>query len=124
MHLTSATPPEKVILELIQYTPTQYNRYDDLSVDELLKKLQPEEVNWVNIDCLHDQNIIEKLQSNFNLHTLLIEDIMNEQRPKAEEFDDYLFFTLKMLYKIEGNQIDYEQMSFVLGNNYLLTFQE
>ncbi|HEY8935498.1 MAG TPA: magnesium/cobalt transporter CorA [Cyclobacteriaceae bacterium] len=124
MNNTANIPTEKVILELIQYTPTQYTRYDELPIDELLKQLQPGQVNWINVDCLHEQAMIEKLQTHFNLHTLLVEDIMNDQRPKAEEFDDYLFFTLKMLYKIEGNQIDYEQMSFVLGNNYLISFQE
>jgi magnesium transporter len=55
---------------------------------------------------------------------LLVEDILNDQRPKAEEFEDYLFVTLKMLYRIKGAAIDYEQISFVLGKNFLLTFQE
>jgi magnesium transporter len=54
----------------------------------------------------------------------LIDDVLSDQRPKAEEFDDYLFFTLKMLYKIEDNSIDYEQISFVLGKDFLISFQE
>jgi magnesium transporter len=58
------------------------------------------------------------------LHPLLIEDVIDDQRPKAEEYDDYLFFTIKMLYKIDGGDIDYEQISFVLGHNYLISFQE
>ncbi len=115
---------QRVILELIQYTPTQYVRYDNLTIDGLLEHLQLEQVNWINIDCLHDPGMIEKLQARFNLHSLLIEDVLNDQRPKAEEYDDYLFFTLKMLYRIDGNDIDYEQVSFVLGNNYLISFQE
>jgi magnesium transporter len=53
-----------------------------------------------------------------------VEDILNDQRPKAEEYEDYLFVTLKMLYRIEGPEMDYEQISFVLGRNFLLTFQE
>src|SRR5687767_501430 len=112
--------PQRVILELIQYTPSQYNRYNDLNIDNLVQHLEPNQVNWINVDCLHESHIIEKLQSHFSLHSLLVEDILNDQRPKAEEYDDYLFFTLKMLYSIEGNDIDYEQMSFVLGNNYLI----
>ena len=54
----------------------------------------------------------------------MLEDITNEHQPKAEEYEDYLFFTLKMLYRIEDNIIDYEQISFVLGKDYLLSFQE
>jgi magnesium transporter len=49
---------------------------------------------------------------------------MTDQRPKVEEYEDYLFVTLKMLYRIDGATVDYEQISFVLGTNYLLTFQE
>ncbi len=56
-------------------------------------------VNWVNLDGLNNQDIIEKLQAHFCLHPLLIEDVLTDQRPKAEEFEDYLFFTLKMLYQ-------------------------
>jgi magnesium transporter len=58
------------------------------------------------------------------LHSLLIDDVLSDQRPKAEEFDEYLFFTMKMLYRIEGNHFDYEQISFVLGKNFLISFQE
>jgi magnesium transporter len=121
---TPTRAPEKLILELITYNATQHTRYNDFTVEELIKHLQSDRVNWINIDCLHDQHIIERLQAHFNLHTLLVDDILNDQRPKAEEYDDYLFFTLKMLYRIDGSTIDYEQISFVLGNNYLISFQE
>jgi magnesium transporter len=117
-------PPEKVILELITYNREKYDRYDDLSVEELIKKIQPDRINWVNVDGLNNQAIIEKLQSHFCFHSLVVDDILNDQRPKVEEYEDYLFVTLKMLYKIEGPRIDYEQISFVLGNNFLLSFQE
>jgi magnesium transporter len=120
---TMANSP-KVILELISYDPEHYARYDKMPVEDLCQKLEPDRVNWINLDGLSDHTIIEKLQSNFNLHPLLIDDILDDQRPKGEEFDDYMFFTLKMLYKIDDGEIDYEQISFVLGNNFLLSFQE
>jgi len=122
--LASAPENQKIILEIISYNAEQYSRNSDLSIDALLKELKPDRVNWINVDCLHDQALLEKLQAHFNLHSLLVDDILNDQRPKAEEYDDYLFFTLKMLYRIEGHSIDYEQCSFVLGNNYLISFQE
>lgn len=118
------TSVPNVILELITYNREKYNKYEAVDPDELLSKLQPDQVNWVNLDGLNNQDTIEKLQSHFCLHTLLIEDVLADQRPKAEEYEGYLFFTLKMLYRIEGMQIDYEQVSFVLGNNYLVSFQE
>lgn len=120
---TTANNP-KVILELITYDPEHYDRFDTLPVDDLCQKLESDRVNWINLDGLNDHTIIEKLQANFNLHPLLIDDILDDQRPKGEEFDDYMFFTLKMLYKINGGAVDYEQISFVLGSNFLLSFQE
>jgi len=117
-------PAAKVILELISYNQEIHEKYDELTPEELCQKLSPDRVNWINLDGLSDLDIIEKLQSHFEIHTLLIEDVLNDQRPKSEEYDDYLFFTLKMLYRIDQDAIDYEQISFVLGKNYLLTFQE
>jgi magnesium transporter len=111
-----------VILELISYDRQHYERVDDVSLDELLKKINPERINWINIDGLFDTTITEKLQAHFNLHALLIDDVLNDQRPKTEEYDDCLYFTLKMLYSINGEHIEYEQISFVLGSHYLISF--
>lgn len=116
--------PQAQILELITYNREQHDRYDNISLDELLTKLNNDRVNWINIDGLYNHDVIEKIQAHFNLHSLLIEDVLSDQRPKAEEFEDYLFFTLKMLYRIDGKKIDYEQISFVLGKNFLISFQE
>jgi magnesium transporter len=115
----------KIILELIQYNDKTYQKYDDLPITELLALYKPGQVNWINLDGLHDRTIIQKIGAHFHLHSLLIEDINTDHQPKAEEYKDYLFFTLKMLYRIEApNIIDYEQISFVLAKDYLLSFQE
>jgi len=116
--------PQKIILELIQYNEKEFNFFNQLEIEELLKKQQPNFINWINLDGLTDTNIINKIGEKFSLHSLLLEDITSEHQPKVEEYDDYLFFTLKMLYRIEGSEIDYEQISFVLGKDYLLSFQE
>jgi magnesium transporter len=114
----------KVILELISYNRESHDRFDGIAMDELLGRLKPDRVNWINIDGLSNLENLEKLQSHFSLHSLLIEDVLNDQRPKSEEFDKYLFFTLKMLHRIDNSGIDYEQISFVLGPDFLLSFQE
>ncbi len=113
-----------VILELISYNREKFSKHEGMDVEALLAKLAPDQVNWLNLDGLNNQDIIEKVQAHFCLHSLLIDDVLADQRPKAEEYEGYLFFTMKMLYRIEGMKIDYEQISFVLGPNYLLTFQE
>jgi magnesium transporter len=122
--LTESAPPENVILEIITYDRLNYDRFVATEVADIVPKIKSDQVNWVNLDGLSNTTIIENLQAHFSLHSLLVEDILNDQRPKAEEYEDYLFVTLKMLYRIDGPEIDYEQISFVLGNNYLLTFQE
>ena len=118
------TADEKVILELISYNREQHERFDNIAVEDLLRKIDPNKVNWINMDGMGDLTIVEKLQSHFCFDALTLDDVINDQRPKAEEYDDYLFFTLKMLYRIEGDKIDYEQISFILGTNYLISFQE
>lgn len=115
---------EKVILELISYNREEHERTDNIAVEDLLKKIDPNKVNWINMDGMSDLTIVEKLQTYFCFDALTLDDVLNDQRPKAEEYDDYLFFTLKMLYRIEGDKIDYEQISFILGTNYLISFQE
>jgi magnesium transporter len=125
MHpLTEEVPPEKVILEIITYDRENYDKYVATDVSDVIDKIQTKRVNWVNLDGLSNMAIVEKLQLHFSLHALLVDDILTDQRPKAEEYEDYLFVTLKMLYRIDGPEIDYEQISFVLGKNFLLTFQE
>lgn len=119
-----AAHPQKIILELIRYDRENYVRYDDLNADDLCAQVQPDKVNWINVDGLNDDTILQRLQAHFNLHTLLIDDVLSDQRPKTEEYDDYLFFTMKMLHRIEGSHIDYEQVSFVLGKDFLLSFQD
>lgn len=119
-----SSPAACEILELISYNRELYDKYTATSVETIFTNIKEDRINWINVDGLNNQDIIEKVQTHFCLHSLLIDDVLSDQRPKAEEFDDYLFFTLKMLYRIEGTAIDYEQISFVLGKNYLISFQE
>lgn len=114
----------EVILEMIQYNEQEYGMLADLPVEEMLKQLRPDCVNWINVDGLNDKSIVNSLGDHFNLHPLLIEDIISDHQPKAEEFDDYIFLTMKMLHSIKDGKIHYEQISFVLGKNYLISFQE
>ncbi|MFT4521979.1 MAG: magnesium transporter [Bacteroidia bacterium] len=83
-------------------------------------------VHWINIDGLTDKDLINEVGAKFNLHQLLLEDVLNtEHRPKVDEFDEHLFFTLKALhFNKETLEIDTEQVSVVLGKNYVISFQE
>lgn len=109
----------KVILELISYDENYYDFKNNIAIDDLLEQCNLTRINWINVDGLSDGDLIKKISKKFDLHYLLLEDIQNtDHQPKADEYENHLFFTLKMLYRIDGqNNIDYEHISFVLGKN-------
>jgi magnesium transporter len=83
-------------------------------------------VTWINIDGLHETDIIAKLGAGFDLHPLIQEDILNtNQRPKFQNCDTYLYVVLQMLtYDTARQCVESEQVSFILGTGFVLTFQE
>ncbi len=83
-------------------------------------------VTWLNLDGVHNLALLETIGSNFALHPLVLEDIVNtEHRPKLEDFDSYLFLVLKMLhYNAQQAEIRTEQVSLVLTAKEVLSFQE
>ncbi|OPY76908.1 MAG: Magnesium transport protein CorA [Syntrophorhabdus sp. PtaU1.Bin058] len=83
-------------------------------------------VTWINVEGISQAETIEKIGKRFNLHPLLLEDVMNsDQRPKIEDYDDYLFIVLKKIYLKENDiTIHAEQISMVLGSGFAITFHE
>ncbi len=81
---------------------------------------------WLNVHGVHDVAVIKQIGAIFELHPLVIEDILNtEQRPKIDEFEDYLFLETRNFYYDKATMsVSSEQISLVLGRNFLLTFQE
>ena len=81
---------------------------------------------WLNIHGVHDVDLIKQIGAIFKLHPLVIEDILNtEQRPKIDEFNDYIFLeTRNFYYDKTTMSANSEQISLVLGHHFLLTFQE
>lgn len=116
---------EKVNITAINYNVDDFNQFE-YSLEECLQFKDSNKFYWINIDGLQNTEVIDKVGKQLNLHPLLLEDILNtNQRPKVEEFDNYLFLSLKMLgISKRGDKIISEQVSFVLGNNWLLSFQE
>lgn len=82
-------------------------------------------VSWINIDGLR-KNDIETICEFFGVHPLIVEDILSiNQRPKMEEMEGFLFCLLNMLYFNDTTkEVEVEQISIVLGNNFVLSFQE
>ena len=81
---------------------------------------------WLNVHGVHDAALIKQIGELFKLHPLVVEDILNtEQRPKIDEYEDYIFLeTRNFYYEKDSMSASSEQISLVLGHNFLLTFQE
>lgn len=129
-------------IKRIDYNATDY-RIDDssrLSACRLPSADTPY-TNWIDVDGIHEPKVVAALGQQYHLHPLLLEDVINtEQKPKIETYDEttgpngngtvrnggpVLFITLKMLHHSSQRQeIDVEHVSFVLGRNYLISFQE
>lgn len=93
-------------------------------VSELLALIDPDIVNWININGLSG-GVVEKLCGMLGIHPLVTEDILNtEHRPKLENYDDYMFLITKMLTMHSDGSIEYEQVSFILKGKVLISFQE
>ena len=117
---------EKVRISIIDYDATQIEEKEAKTVEECFPFKDKPTVTWINVDGLHEVNVIEQLGGHFGLHPLLLEDILHtEQRPKMEDFGEYIFFVLKMLYfDDESHEIQAEQVSLILGSNFVISFQE
>lgn len=83
-------------------------------------------VSWIDVDGIHDSKLVDEVGKGFNVHILVLEDIMNsESRPKVEFFDDYMFITLKMLeLDPKTHSLNVEQLSLIISDKYVLMFQE
>lgn len=113
-------------VSLIHYDVTTIEEKDISDLEECFVYKNKPGVTWINIEGVKQVEVIEKIGKRFNLHPLLLEDIScGGQRPKIDDYDDHLFIVVKMLdYDDEKKEIKEEQVSFVLGENWVLSFQE
>lgn len=113
------------MITLIQYTDPGYEFAEQLTLQEAIKKIKTEQISWIDIE-VPNQDIVEKACALLGVHHLIAEDILNvTQLPKFELFDNYLFYTTKMLsYDTQSDSIHEEHLSVVMTENLLITFQE
>jgi magnesium transporter len=123
---TAAEAGGKVRVTLLDYTADRFEERELATVEECFPCKGRESVSWINIDGAHDIEVVSKIGKHFGLHPLVQEDIVNTvQRPKAEDFGDYLFIVVEMLYTDENRtQLLSEQVSLIVGPDYVVSFQE
>jgi magnesium transporter len=115
----------KPVITLIEYDRASLEERKIEDTTELLSHFDNQRVTWINIDGLGDIEVLRALGSQFNLHPLALEDVLDTfQRPKVEQYDNYLFLVAHMLYLDRGQVMCGEQVSMFLGKHFLITLQE
>lgn len=117
---------EGVKISVIDYDEAAFQEKEIQTIRECFLFKDTPTVTWINMDGIHKPEIVETIGKHFNIHTLIIEDIVHTgQRPKSEDMEDYIFVVLKMLsYDEKVNEINAEQVSIILGPNFVISFQE
>ena len=117
---------EKVGIDLIDYDTDNFKSVSLENIKDAYPFRDSKTVSWINISGLHDIDIIQDLGNHFGIHPLILEDILNtDQRPKIEVYDNYLYVVLKMIsFNPVSMKMEIEQVSLILGNNFVITFQE
>ncbi|MGE5351177.1 MAG: magnesium/cobalt transporter CorA [Acidobacteriota bacterium] len=105
-----------------QFNRENYSEKSILTPEEI--KTAPDEILWLNVDGIHIPETIGAIGNQFGIHPLTLEDILNTaHRPKAEDNGSYMFIVMKML-SFESDTLLSEQVSLIIGKNYVLSFQE
>jgi len=117
---------ELVRITVIDYDADHFTEFQVGDINQCAGYRDTDRVTWINIDGLHEESVLETLGSQYRIHPLVLEDVLNpNQRPKMEDYKDYLYLVLRMItYDAEHDRIDDEQFSLILGPRFVLSFQE
>jgi magnesium transporter len=113
-------------LDVFDFGPEQMHEFSARSLDEIAEAPSWASVRWVNIVGTHDVALVAAIGERYGIHPLVQEDIVSiGQRPRLDEAAEPLYIVIDMLrFDEKTGRIDIEQVSIVLGSNYVLTFQE
>ncbi len=117
---------EAVHIAYLDYDEQRFQEKQGVSIEECLPFRDTATTTWINIDGIDDIPIIEKIGKAYDLHPLILEDIVTAgQRPKFDNYEKYAYIVLKMLsYSYTSNGIESEQISIVFGTHFVISFQE
>lgn len=116
---------EEVKVQLYEYDPGSLKRIEKVSTFDFLKDQSAGKSYWLNFHGIHDVKLIQMLGESMGLERLTLRQIIDTtQRPKVEEYEHYLFFSVKSILKPGAGEMQVEQLSFVLGQHFIISFQE
>lgn len=116
---------EPSVVNVLEYNEDTFEHHKPGNLDQIASHSKPPLISWVDIVGLSDEEFIEKLGKRFGLNALVLEDTVNtQQRPKVDEYDDYIFGVFKMLYLDDDDKLVWEHVALILMENCVLVFQE
>ncbi len=113
-------------ITLLDYNQEHFSETDLASLPDPLPPKPEASVRWINVAGIHQVEMLETLGRQFGLHPLVLEDVLHtEQRPKVEDFGDYMYIVLRMVaYDEQQSEVTTEQISLILGRDFVLSFEE
>lgn len=117
---------EKANIKIISYSSGEYEELEVESAEECKEYVGKREVTWINVDGTQDIEVLEDFGENFGFHSLAIEDVINTgQRPKVEDFGDYIFLIVRFFDKTEiTSSVNLQEINVFIGSNFILTIQD
>ncbi|MBI5815500.1 MAG: magnesium/cobalt transporter CorA [Nitrospinae bacterium] len=117
--------PEASKITIIDYDEKYFHAEQTHTVETCIPFKTSPTVTWINVDTIHDVKLLERMGAVFAMHPLTMEDIQSvDQRPKMDDYDEYIYLDLKILSHPETGEINAEAISIVIGPSYVITFHE
>jgi len=116
----------KTKITVIDYDANHVEEKEIQKIEDCFVYKEKKSITWINIDGIEQVEVIQKINDHFGIHPLVAEDIVNtDQRPKVENYGDYIFIAVKMLsLNAKDEKVIAEHISLIVGSNYVISFQE
>jgi magnesium transporter len=127
LHNAETAPPlVSSSIQIIRYNESYYEEKNTQCIDDCFSLEDDHYITWINIESTKHFSELEKLATHFAFHPLLLDDITGlEQRPKLDDYGNHIYMITSMLdYNINSMRVDSEQLSLILGKNYVISIQE
>jgi magnesium transporter len=117
---------DRVRMDVIDYHTDHHTEAEDASLEQVLEYHGKPNPTWINVTGLHEADIVRRIGERFAIHPLVLEDVVNtSQRPKLEEYEDYIYIVVRMIqWSAENREVTSEQLSIIASANFIITFQE
>ena len=113
----------RVKITLIEFNETDFFEQEFYDLSDCVKHMKDHMIKWINVEGVHDVELVEKIGKLYNIHPLTLEDIVHvDQRPKYEDYEHYVLAIMKMI--LYDTEVHSEQLSIILASNTVISFQE